>query len=402
MMAEESRELKKDLYDKSYKIMLLVPVAIFIMALIYLFSFYQANGDLFKKDVSLTGGTTITVFNDATDISTIKNELISQFPDIQVRGISDIRTGKQHGFAIESQEKADVLKPALEDKLGYNLTEENSSIEFSGSSLSSGFYQQLLNAVTAAFILMGVVVFIIFGESKRTKLIAVMISAVCISILFKNVNFLSYSGVLVFASALFWYLIMGEYKKSKYRYLELGVLGLGGIILLREEIISFIIPSIKSASDYIIVGPLILILIVVYIRSSVPSIAVISAAFADIIMTVAVIDIIGMQISAAGIVAFLMLIGYSVDTDILLTSRTLRNKEGSVNHRIFGAFKTGITMTIAAIAAVAASLVIIYSFSETLKQIFGIICIGLIFDIMNTWITNAAILKWYMEVNNIQ
>jgi len=147
---------------------------------------------------------------------------------------------------------------------------------------------------------------------------------------------------------------------------------------------------------------LILILIAIYIKSSVPSIAVIFAAFADIIMTVAVIDIIGMRISAAGIVAFLMLIGYSVDTDILLTSRALRNKEGSVNHRIWGAFKTGITMTIAAIAAVGVSLVIIYSFSETLKQIFGIICIGLVFDIINTWIMNASILKWYMEVNNIQ
>ena len=147
---------------------------------------------------------------------------------------------------------------------------------------------------------------------------------------------------------------------------------------------------------------LLAILVFLYIRTSVPSIAVIFAAFADIVMTVAVIDLLEVNISAAGIVAFLMLIGYSVDTDILLTSRTLRNREGTVNQRIFGAFKTGITMTLAAIASVGVSLIIIYSFSETLKQIFGIILIGLVMDIMNTWMTNASILKWYMEAKGIQ
>ena len=54
-------------------------------------------------------------------------------------------------------------------------------------------------------------------------------------------------------------------------------------------------------------------------------------------------------------------------------------------------------MTITAIAAVGISFLIIYSFSDTLKQIFGIILIGLVFDIFNTWITNASILKWYVE-----
>jgi preprotein translocase subunit SecF len=142
-------------------------------------------------------------------------------------------------------------------------------------------------------------------------------------------------------------------------------------------------------------------IISIYTYQSVPSIAIILAALADIIMTLAVVDILGMQVSGAGIVAFLMLIGYSVDTDILLTSRLLKNQDGSINQRIFGAFTTGLTMTLAAIAAVGVSLAIIYSFSETLRQIFQIILIGLLFDIINTWITNASILKWYMEVKKI-
>jgi preprotein translocase subunit SecF len=32
-----------------------------------------------------------------------------------------------------------------------------------------------------------------------------------------------------------------------------------------------------------------------------------------------------------------------------------------------------------------------------LRQIFLILLIGLSFDLINTWITNASLLKWYQE-----
>jgi preprotein translocase subunit SecF len=40
---------------------------------------------------------------------------------------------------------------------------------------------------------------------------------------------------------------------------------------------------------------------------------------------------------------------------------------------------------------------IIFTESETLRQIMLIILIGLIADIFNTWIQNAGILRWYVE-----
>ncbi|HDZ61215.1 MAG TPA: preprotein translocase subunit SecF, partial [Candidatus Pacearchaeota archaeon] len=103
------------------------------------------------------------------------------------------------------------------------------------------------------------------------------------------------------------------------------------------------------------------------------------------------------KMSSAGIVAFLMLIGYSVDTDILLTTRVLKRQEGSLNERIFGAFKTGLTMTLTSLLAIIFALFVVKSFSIVLTQIFTILAIGLGFDIFNTWITNVSILKWYME-----
>jgi len=122
---------------------------------------------------------------------------------------------------------------------------------------------------------------------------------------------------------------------------------------------------------------------------------VIISAFADIIMTLTLVNILGIKMSGAGIIALVMLIGYSVDTDILLTNRILKTQEGSLNKRIFGAFKTGITMTLTSLFAMGIALLVVSAFSETLTQIFTILVIGLVFDILNTWITNVSIIKWY-------
>jgi len=142
-----------------------------------------------------------------------------------------------------------------------------------------------------------------------------------------------------------------------------------------------------------------LMTIVVFIlfRSFVPSFTVVSCVLIDMVMTIAVVEILGIKISTGGIIAILMLIGYSVDTDILLTNRILKRDEGSLNEKIFGAFKTGITMTLTSLFAVLASLLVVKSFSAILTQIFLIISIGLFFDIINTWITNVSVLKWYVS-----
>jgi len=119
------------------------------------------------------------------------------------------------------------------------------------------------------------------------------------------------------------------------------------------------------------------------------------AAVSNIAMTIAVIDIFGIKIETAGIAALLMLIGYSVDTDILLTTRVLKRTEGTLMDRILGAMKTGMTMTITAIAAVLVAY--IFTQSETLRQIMLILMIGLFFDMFNTWIQNTGILMLYVQ-----
>ncbi len=137
------------------------------------------------------------------------------------------------------------------------------------------------------------------------------------------------------------------------------------------------------------------ITVILYFRLMVPSLAVILAGFSDIVITLAIFNLTGMKLSTAGVAGFLMLIGYSVDTDILLTSRVLKQHHGTMMERIYGAIKTGLTMTTTTLVAVAVALIFVKS--DTIKQIMLIIFIGVLVDIIMTWIQNVAILRIYLE-----
>ena len=137
------------------------------------------------------------------------------------------------------------------------------------------------------------------------------------------------------------------------------------------------------------------IVVFLYFRTFIPSAAVILAAFSNMVVTLAIANLLGVKISAAGIAAVLMLIGYSVDTDILLSTRVLKRKEGTEMERVYGAISTGIMMTTTTLVAVTIGL--IFTQSEVIRQIMIILFIGLFADLINTWIQNVGILRLYLE-----
>lgn len=262
--------------------------------------------DFFNKDISLSGGTSVTIniINQPININDLKNNISGKLGEVDIREISDLISGQQKAVVVEiktetcDQSQVDSIKSVLENYLNYSLIEgKNSNFECTGSSLGGDFYRQLLFSVLIAFVLMSIVVFIQF-------------------------------------------------------------------------------------------------------KTFVPSIAVITSAFADIFMSLVLVNILGIRISGAGIVAFLMLIGYSVDTDILLTNKVLRREGKSLNRKIMESFKTGITMTLTALLSTILSLILVGSLSPILYQIFLILTIGLCFDILNTWLTNVSIIKWYANRKN--
>ncbi|MEK6935490.1 MAG: MMPL family transporter [Nanoarchaeota archaeon] len=285
-------------YNNNYKKILIIPIILLIISLAYIGYFYSKNGDIMLKDSSLTGGTTITLIGDV-DTQTLESQLKTQFSDVTFRKITNSRTGKPISTTIETSANREEIASAIEKILDYKLTTENSSIEFTGPSLSASFYKQLMIALIISFLLMSFVIFLLF-------------------------------------------------------------------------------------------------------RTFIPSIAVIFSVFADIVMPLALLNFLGIKISAAGIAAFLMLIGYSVDTDLLLTTRALRGKAGHLNQRLFRAFKTGSFMTITALIAVIPSFFIVSALPDSFRQIFLILALGLFADLVNTWLTNMSIIKWYCEKKRVE
>ena len=133
-------------------------------------------------------------------------------------------------------------------------------------------------------------------------------------------------------------------------------------------------------------------------RSFVPSIAVVLAAVTDIIGTMGFMNLAGIELSLPVVAALLTLIGYSVDTDILLTSRLLKSGALTLEelpNRINDAMKTGLTLTLTALAALTALQIFTNSF--VLESIAKVLIIGLVIDIFATWLTNAGILRWWLE-----
>ncbi len=281
-------------YDVHYKKLLLIPLILIIASIAIISYNYASTGELFKKDVSLKGGLTITVFSEKLiDADKLQSELADELNrDVSVRVLS--QAGSQVGFIVEAEgAEKDVgsVLGAIESRIG-KLDSQHYNVQVIGSTLSESFMREALLSLLFAFILMGIAV-------------------------------------------------------------------------------------------------------LVYFRAIVPSLFVISAAFSDILCTFAVIVFLNERLSTAGLAAFLMLIGYSVDTDLLLTTRVLRGREGSVFQRTMGAFKTGMFMTLTALAATLTGL--IFSQSETIRQIMLVLTIGLVFDMIHTWFTNAGVLRWYLE-----
>ena len=140
-----------------------------------------------------------------------------------------------------------------------------------------------------------------------------------------------------------------------------------------------------------------MIVVFVAFRTIIPAGAVVLSAFADIVMTAACMNLVGIELSLATTAALLMLIGYSVDSDILLTMRVLK-RQGKLEEKLSGAFHTGIIMTTTTIAAIAAMGIVAFIGQITvIWEISVILLFGLFIDMMNTWLTNAGIIKWYVK-----
>lgn len=139
--------------------------------------------------------------------------------------------------------------------------------------------------------------------------------------------------------------------------------------------------------------------VVVFIafRKILPALTVVFAGVADITITAACMNIFGIELSLATTAALLMLIGYSVDSNILLTTKVLK-RQGNLEEKMEGAFHTGFIMTSTTICAILAMFIVsLIGNVPTLYTISAVLLIGLICDLIFTWGFNAGMLKLYIS-----
>ena len=138
--------------------------------------------------------------------------------------------------------------------------------------------------------------------------------------------------------------------------------------------------------------------VVVFIafRKLLPALTVVFAGIADITITAAVMNLFGIELSLATTAALLMLIGYSVDSNILLTTKVLK-RQGKLEEKMEGAFHTGFVMTSTTFCAILAMFFVsLIGNVPTLYSIAAVLLIGLICDLIFTWGFNAGMIRLYI------
>lgn len=133
------------------------------------------------------------------------------------------------------------------------------------------------------------------------------------------------------------------------------------------------------------------LLVFILYRSLVPSVLIIVSAVSDIIIIIAILSIVGIDFSLPILGAILMILGYGTDNNILLTSHMLKFKTVALKD----VFRTSVMMYATTVCALVS--IYLVSGSFVLQQIALTLLIGLFVDMPVTWLTNAGLLRMWLE-----
>ncbi len=141
----------------------------------------------------------------------------------------------------------------------------------------------------------------------------------------------------------------------------------------------------------------ILMSIVIFIiyRNLITSFGIVFASLANILTALAITSLLGIKISFAGFAALLMLIAYTVDTNIVLTNQVLKTTPENFWKQYRRALSTGLTLISTITLTMLA--VLFLSPSKLLVNVSQILVIGFIFDLPYTWILNSSLLEWWVR-----
>ncbi|MEM4366823.1 MAG: hypothetical protein QW035_01685 [Candidatus Anstonellales archaeon] len=147
----------------------------------------------------------------------------------------------------------------------------------------------------------------------------------------------------------------------------------------------------------ILAAVLSIVTVYLFFRRIIPSLAVLIGAACDIVLALGAMGLFGIPLSLASFAALLMLVGFSLDTDMVLTNRMIKRR-GDPKEKAFDALQTGVTMSLTAIG----SFLVLFAVSQITHisvyyQISAVALAGLVGDLFATWGINAVIMLLHAE-----
>lgn len=368
---------------RKYKLLAVIPISLLIISLFFIPKIHM--------DSTLTGGTNVQI----TTNTTMSIDSLSKGIDAVLPGSSIQKYGSSVSITIPPNPN---LTAALADEEVINSYFSN----YSKAEILAIRYQTLLanstfsnNATTHADLSAAIAnetrYLALMGSTIRgeTGELSQIIDTSTISYNSSNARSIQNAAIAMYSNASYTYKsdvlnkIRGVVPFTTYSYNEEA-----------PQVGRFFLQQIRD----IIIIAFILVGITVFVifRDPVPSVAVIFGAANDIIIALGAMGAFGIPLGVASIGGLLMLLGYSIDTDVLVAVRVLKRTEGTPTTRAMNTFKTGVTMTGAAIISFLTLFIIAYIvFIPTYIEIAGVALFGLVADIATTWLGNTVFIVWH-------
>ncbi|MBS3067358.1 hypothetical protein J4450_01535 [Candidatus Micrarchaeota archaeon] len=354
-----------NIYQGNYKLLMIPPLLLIILSLYYI--------PQIKLGVDFKGGTLITLTLDENiDTTALKTNLESENIKADIK-VFETTFGYKAEIEIEQSDillKADELKTSFNSKIG--LVER---LEVNTTNNTAALPEYLekrreINVVTNEL-------FTLTKNDKKAEEIS-------------NLNELRKEMNNAYNK------VYSDYRdqiakpiEKTVKYSSISVQSVSPALSIR---------FIDKAKNVVILSAILsTIFVFLFFRKLIPAAAVIIGSASDVTIALGAMGLFGIPFTLPSFAALLMLVGFSLDTDVLLTKRML-DRPGNNREKAWGALKTGATMSIAAIIAFAVLFLIANATRiTTYFDISAVALAGLVGDLFATWGINAVLILWYME-----
>ena len=151
----------KQIYEEKYKLLMIIPFALVLFALLQIGVQYAQTGDFVNRGISLKGGSTITITKELLpEEEALASYLRGQFPTVELSVRTMSAAGRAVSVLIETDQQE---REAVDDFVGVTkahlqLQDAEYSVEIVGSSLGENFFKQTVIALLVFFLLMALAV----------------------------------------------------------------------------------------------------------------------------------------------------------------------------------------------------------------------------------------------------